>query len=488
MKKNTSSSAGTIQQIIPHQSRSILSEVEQKAQRILNHNLVLVKHHGKTYCRTVPSKQYYTHQWNWDSATVAMGLVHFHPQAAYDELRALISGQWENGLIAHITYNPDEELYYPQADKWRTQQFWQNGVPTSGITQPPVFAIGVEYVYDHSPDKQAAEAFLEEMLPAIIRFHEHLKTYRDPEDKGLMTIIHSWESGTDNSPRWDSVYAHVDLDKIPQSVKEDVNLHRVDDQIGEVSHRPTRENYYRFMGLIDMYAKWDWDYHKIVARSPFAVKDILFSSIWARANESLARLLKKVGRYEEAALYKEWAKQTKQAIAGTWDAEKKQYTDIDVSQGRKEKIAEPTIATFVPLWAEAVTDTQLPKLIENLTDPKTFWTPYPIPSTAINSPKFEIARYWRGPTWPITNMFIIEGLLRYKDRHPKAEQLAEQLIDSTLEMMIQNDFYEYYDPTHGKGEKFNQKEIKEPTLHFGFADFSWSAAIFISLYERYRKH
>lgn len=465
--------------------KRLLTKTEQQAQKILNDNILTVRYNGNTYQRTVPSKQYYTHQWNWDSATVAMGMIHYRPEAAYGELRSLISGQWENGLISHVTYNKDERLYYPQAEKWRTEKHWQHQVPTSGITQPPLLAISVDYIYHHSPDKAQAESFLVDMLPALVKFHDYLKTYRDPEDCGLLTIIHSWESGVDNAPRWDHVYDHYSLDDIPQSVKDDVNENRVDDQLGETSQRPTRANYYRFMGLIDLYAQWDWDSKKIVAQSPFAVKDILFSSIWARANESLAKLMEETGNHEDAKMYRTWAAQTRKAIAGRWDETTKTYTDLDVSQGRNTPIHESTIATFVPLWAGAVTDEQLQKLLHLMTDPERFWTAYPIPSTALDNPKFEIARYWRGPTWPVTNFFVIEGLLRYADKSEQAKKLAQTLIDKTLEMIIEHGFYEYYDPTNGKGEKFGMKKTGEQ--HFGFADFSWSAAVFISLYERYRK-
>lgn len=469
---------------LSEENKRFLTKTEIEAQKILSGNILTVKYNGNTYQRTVPSKEYYTHQWNWDSATVAMGMIHYQPAAAYGELRSLISGQWENGLIPHVTYNKEERLYYPQAEKWQTEKFWRHNIPTSGITQPPLLAISVDYIYRHSPDKKQAKIFLHEMLPALVKFHDYLKTYRDPEDCGLLTIIHSWESGADNSPRWDHVYDQYALDTIPQSVKDDVNENRVDDQIGETSQRPTRANYYRFMGLIALYASWNWDYKKIVAESPFAVKDILFSSIWARANESMATLMEEVGEQEKARLYREWAAQTREALANRWDEQTNTYTDLIVSQGKNEPIREATIATFVPLWAGAVTQDQLPKLLTLMTNPEKFWTTYPIPSTALDNPKFEIARYWRGPTWPVTNFFVIEGLLRYADKSAEAKTLAETLIDKTLAMIIEHGFYEYYDPTNGKGEKFGMKKREQ---HFGFADFSWSAAVFISLYERYRK-
>jgi hypothetical protein len=454
----------------------------EAANEALKHNLSVVVLNGKTYRRTVPSKEFYVHQWNWDSATVAMGLIHVDPERAYDELRALISGQWDNGLVAQITYNPGETRYYPQVEKWHTEQFRSGEIVTSGITQPPLLAIAVDYVERHAPEGEG-EKFLDEVLPAVMKYHDYLKKYRDPEDCGLLTVIHPWESGTDNSPRWDSSYIHLPLADIPQAVKDDVDANRTDDKLGKASHRPTQEEYYRFMGLVAFFSQLGWDYEKIVAQSPFAVKDILFSSIWARANEALANTLTRGGRVNEAARYREWAQQTQRALAQTWDEKHQQYCDIDVAQGRYEPIIEPTNALFMPLVAGAVTDEQLPEVLARLADPAQFWPAYPVPSLALNSPKFELTRYWRGPTWPITNLFIIEGLMRYASRNNQAQQMAEVLIDTTIAMIAKNGFYEYYDPTRGEARPGREDNV----THFGFATFSWPAAIFILLIEQYRK-
>ncbi|GHO77864.1 hypothetical protein KSD_56350 [Ktedonobacter sp. SOSP1-85] len=467
---------------LPQSREQKLLEMLKVADHALKHNLYVTTLNEKTYRRTVPSKEFYVHQWNWDSAAVAMGLVHLNPERAYDELRALVSGKWDNGLIAHITYNPGETRYYPQAGKWHTEQFRRGEIVTSGITQPPLLSIAVDYVYKHSPDGAAGD-FLDEVLPAVMKYHDYLKRYRDPEDGGLLTIVHPWESGTDNSPRWDSSYTHINLTDVPQAVREDVDANRTDDKLGKASHRPTQEDYYRFMGLVALFAKLGWDYEKIVAQSPFAVKDILFSSLWARANEALADTLTRVGRTDEAAKYHKWAQQTQEALAHTWDEEHQQYCDIDVAQGRREPIIEPTNAMFLPLLAGAVTDEQLPKVLTRLSDPEQFWPAYPVPSTALNSPKFELTRYWRGPTWPITNLLIIEGLMRYAPQSAQARQMGEELVDRTLDMIAKNGFYEYYDPTKGEARPGREDDARQ----FGFATFSWPAAIFIQLAEQYRK-
>lgn len=451
----------------------------KQAMQILRDNICEVITQGKIYRRTVPSKEFYVHQWKWDSESVAMGLIHFDEELAWDELRALLAGQWENGMIGHVTYNKDETKYYPQHYVWRTEKFSQNGIITSGITQPPILGIALEYLYQHASSKQKAQQLLAEFLPALIKYHNYLKAYRDPENMGLLTVIHPWESGTDNSPRWDQALLQLDLKKIPPRVKDDVHKNRTDNTLGKKSHRPHHEDYYRFLGLIDMYADMNWDYEKIVKTSPFAVKDIIFTSIWVKANEALAMLLEETGETKFAAKYRSWAKQSQKALSQTWDPKTKQFCDIDVNNGHYKLLHTPTIAMFLPLYAGAVTEQQLDILLTRLFNPREFWTKYPVPSTPANSPFFEIARYWRGPTWPLTNFFIYEGLKRYEKKHPLTKRMARILLEKSLDMIVEKGWYESFSPHEDVGE--------EEHAGFGFGKFSWTAAIFLQLFERYKK-
>src|SRR4051812_22107594 len=95
----------------------------KKAEKILKENTYSLILNGKKYRRIVPSKEFYVHQWNWDSATHAMGLVHIDEELAFDEIRSLLSGQWENGLVAQITFNPTEKKYFPGPEFWGTEKF-----------------------------------------------------------------------------------------------------------------------------------------------------------------------------------------------------------------------------------------------------------------------------------------------------------------------------------------------------------------------------
>ena len=130
----------------------------------------------------------------------------------------------------------------------------------------------------------------------------------------------------------------------------------------------------------------------------------------------------------------------------------------------------------MPLYAGAVTDHQLDMLLHRLSNADEFYTGYPVPSTAINSRYFDKERYWRGPTWPITNYFIIEGLKTYRGRHHHADQLANLFMQKTIQMIRANGFWEYFDPLED-GTEDNAKGR-------GFSSFSWTAAIFIQLIKK----
>ncbi len=448
-------------------------ELVNKAREILQRNTMTVSVNGKTYQRIIPSRDFYVHQWLWDTAGIAMGQVHIDEDAACNELLSLMAGQWNNGLIPHIIYNPSETRYYPPADFWQTTRFTRDGIKTSGITDPPLIAIAAAYICDYLSDEQKKRDFITALLPSLMAYHDHLKRYRDPEDCGLLTIVHPWESGLDDSPRWDSILNRIDLNEIPADVKANVDLNRKDTIYDNTEERPTRTDYYRYIYLIEVFKGLNWDYMKILHETPFAAKGVLYNSIWERANEALALLLQAYGDQELAHRYQKWAEQTQSALTSTWSEEHEQFCDIDVTQGRHETIVAPTNAMFMPLYAGAVPDHQLDMLLERLSNDREFYTGYPVPSTAINSRFFDKDRYWRGPTWPITNYFIIEGLKRYKTRSSEANQLANVFIQKTIEMIKENGFWEYFDPL--------DDETEAHTKGMGFSSFSWTAAILIQL-------
>src|SRR6266545_4542264 len=166
---------------------------------------------------TVAAPRLYPHQWSWDAAFVAIGLTHLSIPRACLELDTLLAAQWRTGMIPHIVFSDTASDYRPGPEWWRCAEV-TDAAPrrpaTSGICQPAVHAIAVARILDVArrrggTDREVAESFLRRSWPAMYAWHRWLMTARAGASPGLVAIVHGWESGMDNSPRWDEPYADV---------------------------------------------------------------------------------------------------------------------------------------------------------------------------------------------------------------------------------------------------------------------------------------
>ena len=186
-----------------------------------------------------PGRDLYPHQWNWDSALIAIGLARVDPARARAEVRSLLRGQWRDGMVPHIVFHVPNPDYSPGPELWGSAAC--DGAPdvaTSGITQPPVLATAVRVLHETDPDPE----FLEEVVPALERWHGWLHATRTNEE-GLVAILHPWE-GADNSPRFDAALARVEVD-------ESVAIERTDRRVVAADERPTTSDYVRYRYLVE---------------------------------------------------------------------------------------------------------------------------------------------------------------------------------------------------------------------------------------------
>ena len=59
-------------------------------------------------------------------------------------MRSLLSGSWADGMVPHIVFHARDPDYSPGPELWDSASCpGSPPVPTSGITQPPVFGIAV---------------------------------------------------------------------------------------------------------------------------------------------------------------------------------------------------------------------------------------------------------------------------------------------------------------------------------------------------------
>ncbi|MGB5849303.1 MAG: hypothetical protein WBH40_12495, partial [Ignavibacteriaceae bacterium] len=242
-----------------------LEDLKHRAIEVLNLN------HHKHF--TKPSSNLYPHQWNWDSGFITIGLSYIKEERAQKEILSLLDGQWINGMIPHIVYSDSSDKYLPDANFWGSKKI--DGSPkiisTSGITQPPVLSFAALNVYKNSKDKQNAQKFLIDIYPKLLSYHRFLHEDRDLIGDGLICVLHPWESGLDNSPRWDSIMQNIQNKNINR-------INRIDNRLIAKHQRPSDRDYELYFFIAEKLKALNYqvnDYSNL----PFVVQDILFNSL-----------------------------------------------------------------------------------------------------------------------------------------------------------------------------------------------------------------
>ena len=241
---------------------------------------------------TSAAPRLYPHMWSWDAAFVAVGLASLSVERAVVELDTLLSAQWTNGMIPHIVFAPGVQGYFPGPDRWACSELAAAapaGRQTSGITQPPVHAIAVQRILDRArvrgrSTRAVAETFLDRRWNDLVRWHRWLAEARDPDHRGRITLYHGWESGMDNSPRWDSAYAGVTAGGLPDYERADTHV------ITDPSQRPSDGEYDRYLWLLEEMKSVRYDDHRLPEAMSFAVEDVFFSAIFSVACDVLANI------------------------------------------------------------------------------------------------------------------------------------------------------------------------------------------------------
>jgi glycogen debranching enzyme len=406
---------------------------------------------------TVPTAGLYPFQWNWDSAFVAMGFATWDCDRALTELEHLVRGQWPDGMIPHIIFHQLSDSYFPGPGVWGTEGRTRRGGPaTSGITQPPVFGTALRFVWDTMPadSRRTHGERVARLYRAVATWHHWWNVARDPGQTGLVAVLHNWETGSDNSPAWDTALARV-----PTTTS--TPIRRRDTGHVDPAMRPTDVEYQRYIHLVDTYRAAGWDPERQWAIAPFKVADVQTTAILARATEDLGTLASVFGSDREAAELGDMYQRLRAGLARQWRPALGRFVSHDLVAG--QDIETPTQAGFVPLLAldldgavRAAISTEMARWLAEVQ--------LGLPTVPRSSPAFEPRRYWRGPVWAIMNWLLILGLAR--NRLP---DLATRLRTGTLDAIERGGFAEHFDPLTGEGG--------------GGGTFSWTAAAYLVLGE-----
>lgn len=386
---------------------------------------------------TLPTHGLYPYQWNWDSAFAAWGIATFDKPRAWDELDTLMDSQWESGMVPHIIFHHPDPGYFPGPDVWGTGKTPE----TSGISQPPIAAIMARLIWEM--DEGAGRARIAALYPKLVKWHRWWHVARCTH--GPAAVTHPWESGRDNCPDWDIGMAGVDGSTVAPYTRRDTG--HVDPDM-----RPTKEDYDRYIAIVDFGRNVGWNDEKIVTEGPFLMADPGITFILLRAHEDLIEIGRKLG--EDVSEIEGWASSLRASLPHIWNAELGAYDARDLRTGKFANVLGS--GAFLAYLAGAENE----KLDQNLLRAWDAVT-YGIPSADPEAASFNPRKYWRGPTWPVVNALIALGL---SDTGRTA--LSERLRSETAALIRKNGFYEYFDPLDA--------------TPCGGADFSWTAAIWLT--------
>lgn len=374
---------------------------------------------GKRFAYTAPSKEKYPNQFFWDSCFHAISYCELgRPDLAKEEIRTLLSAQYEDGLIPFQiawTKKGEKGMYALFIRDWRVR-----------LIQPPVLAQAVERIWQKTSDR----TFLQEVLPGVKRFYTYLAEKRDPDRDDLVSIVSNLEAGWEPVPTFDQV-------------------------LGLKRKNPTS------VGLGIAYLKlWrktrslKFDESAIFEGDHFNVEDVGWNSIYSQGLESLSRLCKEFGD-PDSEKFESLAQRVKETILEKcYDKESGLFFSLYSKQEKKAKVI--TFVSLMPIMLDIPKDIVERIVVEYISSPKHFWLTYPLSTVSASEPAFRPTSQpdklsfglflWRGAKWFPPDWFLFHGLRKHG-----FFDLAGQLATKSQEVVSKSGFREQFDPRTGNG-------------------------------------
>jgi len=391
----------------------------QKAAELLDSNRIHIDGHSYTapsLDTTDFGRKDYANQFLWDSCFHAIVWRWIDPQKAQEELLSLVSRQVQEG--------PDAGMI-PHCNYWRNDGGWLWSQPDrSSITQPPLLAVASNLVFERSHDLE----FMAQIYEKVDRYHDWFDRRRDPDNDGLVCIIHPWEAGGDAPPRWDSF---LGLEKY---IPEDGRAARIK--------------------MVDELLRHNYDPIPLAEHGSFHVESLEINGIRAADMEAMARIASALDKPKQSTAWLARAERVRDGFRSRMIVDDLPY---DLAGLDESPILQANAGQFVTLFGGLPTPEQAERLVCQL-QATNFWTLFPITNTPTDSPEYAPEDYWRGNVWPCLNWLIHQGLRRYG-----YHDLANELASRSYELLKQSGFWEYYHPDTGQG--------------LGGRSFSWAAVM-----------
>jgi hypothetical protein len=349
----------------------------------------------------VPNPTTYPWQWLWDSCFHAVCWSRFgRPDRAVTELTNALAHQDEDGFVPHLTYwsadgRADEGVH---ADLW--------GRPgTSSVTQPPMYGHAVAEL------RRAGYAVPDELVDRATKGLWFLLRHRVRDGRGPF-VVHPWESGCDDSPRWDAWCEPADAD-----VR------------GDADTAPDPQRWWEVKGELVGAAT-------STSSTRFEVASAGFAALVAFNARELATVT------GDDAMVTAAAEVAARLDAG-WSANSVTWTD-DVLTGPVTSAAVRTLDALLPTLVSddaATVDAALAQVVDDGAYGGAFGPAGVHRGEAVFDPR----SYWRGPAWPQLTYLLWRAARR------RGSSAADRLASGLVTGAVRSGFAEYWDPDTGDG-------------------------------------
>jgi hypothetical protein len=358
--------------------------VDAASRRILERNWIA------TPGFTMPNRRKYPWQWLWDSCFHAIAWSRLGDRRGVKELESVLSVQLPNGFVPHMSYASKPEA---------SLALWHSP-GRSDITQPPM--------YGHALRVLAERGFaVDHLHEAAIAGLDYLFENRRDPGSGLVRVFHPWETGCDDSPRWDGWSA------VP---------------FKERQWNAKKRELARSLELRDGVA---W------GNPGFDVGSAGFSALVAFNARELGQLTASPDLLSKASALAD-------AIDDRWVESRRTWSDVSLA-GPDSTSA---VRTLDALFGVLVSNTQryVDRAFAEIFDPRFFLRPFGPAGTAADEPSYDPGRYWRGDAWP-QEIYLLMLAARRRGRGVDARRLAEKL---TLGC-VSSGYAERWNPEVGAG-------------------------------------
>ncbi|MFO7744309.1 MAG: trehalase family glycosidase [Psychroflexus sp.] len=193
----------------------------------------------------------------------------------------------------------------------------------------------------------------------------------------------------------------------------------------------------------------DNQFSRTVGRS----EGVDLNSYLVRELEAMAVIASQLQKPDEAIHFSKQATTLSNKINEIlWDEATGFYYDRNEETGEMSTVK--SISGFAPLWSKVASKEQASILVkEHLTNPKEFWTNYPVPTYAIDEDDYYQGSKsgecnWRGSSWVPTNHMMVHGLKSYS-----YDSLANVIAYKTFDMVLNKNetTREFFNAETGEG-------------------------------------